>query len=1027
MIVLTTVLAIPLSTHPVAGALGLGTNNIGNLWAPHGPLIGGSSVRPNIQYVYYSDPNSEINDFIAGNLDLTDWPLSNAQLNNCLTSQPDWVCPPQQPNFGMFGFYFNAASSWYTATNKNGGTPYWGCDWNIGPGPSFVNAGANAPAGTTYGTNCGMEFRQALAHLFNGRDFNNAVVHGASGSDSLNPPPKFPGSTPIGAAPAGFGTSAAASAANTASLTSNTPAQTVVAQCAWDQSVMVAQLTGCYGRPNNGAVQTVCSYGSYTSVGGRGLPLDNLPATTTNTPNTIGCADAPGAYDITGSGVCSGPSGSLFQTCAAGNGFPAVGSPDFVAAGMHLLNAGIAATLNADGSVATLTAAASGLCSHPLNMWVRSSQPRRTMGQGLEGRLDALLSPACGGASVWDHSIPVCNIVCAGAAVFHEQTGAGIDDWSVYTYGYTLGGPFGGDALFPLLFGQGTGSATSANLATNGGVIYNNHAGPNNTSPCAEGTAGDQPSVATFVCNPTLDSLLLLQTSTLDQTKTASYTEAIYTYYGRLVIQMDTVVQGCSGAALREVGGLTNQLGFCYNTGFNLLYAHRGAYTAADPKYHFGKGDSTTLRYGNATPTDQLNPFNAQSVWEFQLIGEIYDTLFVGNPIHPDQIFCWMCISFLPPFADGSGNEHIQVTLLNNLSWQDQGSFPNGQDRVTGHDIAFSLMSLRDLGPTSGGSLFGVLNHVSVLKEADAVDPTIVVDIVFNGQSAFFLPDSGVIIIPRHIWECNNAYQANDCLLGAVNVNNANGASLATQAASCSTTAGAFGPTCAATVEYTANGVNPPSDLRVKETFDPVTAGVLIGSGPYECVSSTGSIGGGCIQNADGSPSGQSTGPGSKAFLRAFDNTSPSTTPPLGDNLNQYFRSSNTNWGTTGTFPNTPTSAHSGQLQEYVYSDILLAQQVTASDFAAFEQCKGVGPGGIPIGGNCPQATYNHYHNTSFDSGIISTTERDFVNAHVDQAFTQPFAWVNLPSPGLTNVDAYSPPYPGPCAVTTPDDPTICG
>jgi len=1009
VIVLTTILAIPLSTRPVSGAQGLTTGSSGNLWPPHGPLVGGSSVRPNIQYTYYSDPNAEINDFIAGNLDITDWPMSFAQLNNCITSQPDWVCPPQQPNFGMFGFYFNAASSWFTATNK-AGTPYWGCDFNSGPQPAFIGAG-NAPAGTTYGTNCGMEFRQGLAHLFNGRDFNNAVVHGKSGSNALNPPPKWPGSTPIGAAPAGFGNAAAVNAASTATL--SLTGQTVLAQCAWDQTVMVAQLTGCYGRPSNGAVQTVCNYGAYTSVGNRGLPLDNVPAATANVANTIGCSDEPGAYNISGSGLCSGPSGSLFQTCAAGNGFPAAGSPDFCAAALHMQNAGIAATLNADCSVATLTAAASGLCSHPLNIWVRSSQPRRAMGQGLEARLDALLSPACGGASVWDHSVPVCNIVCAGAAVFHELTGAGIDDWSIYTYGYTLGGPYGGDALFPLLFGQGTGSPSSSNLASNGGVSYpsNTVNPPNNASPCSEGTAGDQPSVATFVCNPTLDSMLLLQTSTLDQTKTASYTEAIYTFYGRLVIQMDTVVQGCSGAALREVGGLTNQLGFCYNNAYNILNAHKGSFTAASSKYHFGNGDSTTLRYGNATPTDQLNPFNAQSVWEFQLIGEIYDTLIAGSPVHPDQLYSWMADNYQIS-TDGAGNEHILIELRQDLRWHDGLT-------VTASDVAFSLMSLRDLGPTSGGSLFGVLNHVTVFNKT-------LLDLVFNGQSAFFLPDSGVIIIPGHIWECNapNApsVAASDCQLGAVDVNNANGALLAGQAAACSTTAGAFGPTCAATKLYTANGVFPPSDARIKETFDPVGANVLIGSGPYQCISLPGSgrpantIGGGCIQNADGSDSGQSTGPGSRAFLTAFDNTQRADAI---DAYDQYMRGSNPNWGTGSGF-----RAQSGQLQEFQYSDNNLDAQINVLDFTAVSGCDGAGPTGT---GTCPVASYNYWHRAAFDTGTISTNEVSLVASHLDDTFTSNFAWVNGPPPALTNVDSYAPPYPGPCPVPGSDDPTICG
>lgn len=767
---------------------------------------------------------------------------------------------------------------------------------------------------------------------------------------ALNPPAKFPAAVPLGTAPAGT------SPIGTETLTG----QTVITACHADQSVMVSSNTDCYN-----AISTPNYPGSAvkTCIGpSAGTQLDEIASTT-----NLGCWNTGGIDAISGSGACTAYGLSAITSthdCAAGSGFPRYGSPDFCAAAQHMLNAGVAATIDPASCVITsLTSAASNLCANPLRVWVRSSQPRKAMGIGFENELDGLFTgsnvgaalggaaPAAGacGSHVWNTSIPRCNLTCAGAVVFHDLTGAGIDDWDIYTYGYTLPGPFGGDALFGLLHGPGTLSPQGANIASNGGITYPILSGPNNASPCVNGTQGDEPGDPTFLCNPTLDKLLEKQQSTLDPALYSAFTEAIYSYYAEMVFQIDVVDQATQIAALRSVGGLVNVIGSGYNNALSLLDAHAGSFNpSASSTTKFGGGCGaaclSTLRFGNADPTSELNIYNAQSVWEFQTIGEIYDTLLTASAKNPSQIFCFMCAasSNLKGTVDVSGNEHFLIELRSNLRWQDDGQFANCPDgcEVTAKDLAFSFLSLRDLGPTSGGALFGTLGSVTVEPPSLAGQASTRVDVVMIGSSITYLPTISTFVIPRHIWGCDFAggtvgstNTADDCFQGAQDVNLANGAGLV-ESTDCTPQAPAlfavnpWGPTCVSTIDYTSQGIATPSHARTAATFDPLASHALIGSGPYECKSifnsDLGQVGGGCIEDntspatttgdciaGAGCRSGQTTDAGFKAFLTAFDNTGSSS-----DGFNQYMRSQNGGYGT-----GSGAAARSGQYDEFRFVD----------------------------------------------------------------------------------------------------------
>src|SRR6266568_4975017 len=78
--------------------------------------------------------------------------------------------------------------------------------------------------------------------------------------------------------------------------------------------------------------------------------------------------------------------------------------------------------------------------------------------------------------------------------------------------------------------------------------------------------------------------------------------------------------------ALRSMAGIVNAQGVGYPNFWSLLNGHKGDYVPLDSRYQFGGSDPTTLRRGEAFPTDSLNVFS--EVVDFDVLSEVYDTLF---------------------------------------------------------------------------------------------------------------------------------------------------------------------------------------------------------------------------------------------------------------------------------------------------------------------------------------------------------------------------------------------------------------
>ncbi|TMI68724.1 hypothetical protein E6H16_01340 [Candidatus Bathyarchaeota archaeon] len=814
LIFLTLANSMYLNVKPVSGTTPTDLPTL-NTWAPYGPMV------KNLQLHYYASDTAEFNGFLAGNLDLTDWPLPAADYAS-VESNPDFQLSPLQGGFTIFGIYFNGASSRFTASKESptspANGPYWGCDWNMGTQFTLTEQ--------TYVSKCGINMRQAFAHLIDRPRFaqNNRGRLGEALLPISDPSP----------------------------LTLDPSGSNVTVQCSWDPLYPSALYPTCLGAYNFG--------------------------------------DDP-------------------------SGFPAKGSIDFCAAADHMITAGIATGKQAGTCV--LTGVNPGVFAHPLRFVIRNLQPRLNLANGFINALNQLFGGQAANPSCF-------QIFCFYPVVFSDPPVSPIDDWDAFTYGYSLAGAYPVD-------------------------LYTLYYSPFATNYCG-GIQNGFPSNPSFVCNPTLDQHLKIVAQTIDVPTLRKEALAAFKVFGANAIDIPVYTEGVRTPALTSVAGLVNQLGVGYPNFYTLLNAHQNSgYTPSNPIYTFGGGDPTTLRYGQASPTTYLNIFNAQTAWEFNVLGEVYDTLFFSSPVQPGNVFCWMCNTFTQSI-DSKGNEHFLVELRQNLRWQDGAV-------VDAKDVAFSLLSLRDLAYTAGYNLVGKLQSVNVLSNTT-------LDIVFNGQSINYPVFLEAFIIPRHLWECDLVAE-NDCAAGAAAVIAAGGK----------------------VSDYTNAGVNVPSSSRTDPSYDPLTSGTLIGSGPFLCRSifpeDLGRIGTGCAKNNDGTRSSQSLGVDATITLQAYDRTGePGNTDPF----LQYMRSYNPAWAT-----GTGTSAFSGQYQEFVWADQNKDAQVTISELASVGSCfNASGPTS-----SCSNTAYNYWLRSAFHphSPTTISSEVAIVASHLDDTYIYPYSW----------------------------------
>src|SRR3989449_958814 len=297
-------------------------------------------------------------------------------------------------------------------------------------------------------------------------------------------------------------------------------------------------------------------------------------------------------------------------------------------------------------------------------------------------------------------------------------------------------------------------------------------------------------------------------------------------------------------------GSLVNGFGTGWLAGgigafYTYLNAHHNPnYTPSNPAYRCNGGDDSTLRVGQSQDSDSFSPYQATSVWDFNVMDELFDSMLAINPETGGpslQVYNWMVTSHTSSFnpAEASCSPGVgcvtgtttQVWHLRpDLQWQDGTA-------VTADDVCFTILSYRDMP-----AALLQPNVVNVAKRTSS-----------GGQGCTAI-NASTAQVKRTLGGPNY-----DILVGTLPV-----IPHKYWAAPCNWAVGSLEPSVA-TLQASQCAVS---------TYDPMASGIMVGDGPFECLAvptapNPGAIGGPCSQNADGSPAGQVVSLGGRVLLTA--------------------------------------------------------------------------------------------------------------------------------------------------------------
>src|SRR5438094_822744 len=207
-----------------------------------------------------------------------------------------------------------------------------------------------------------------------------------------------------------------------------------------------------------------------------------------------------------------------------------------------------------------------------------------------------------------------------------------------------------------------------------------------------------------------------------------------------------------------------------------------------------------TIRQGFKETTLSLNPYTARTPHDFYMLGNIYDSINVDNPLSNSQLLEWMTKD-----SRQLTNSTFQFALRNDIYWQD------GR-KVTSFDVKFSYQTLKDTGAFQGSGL-APMTDVTVLSPTQF-------NINLKAVGPFTkLTLTAPTIIPGRYWSASCAGTTWDDFVRAGNV---------------------------------PDSCNVADPNKIQPGYDPLLHGIVIGSGPWVCESATGVRGVGCDSKADG-------------------------------------------------------------------------------------------------------------------------------------------------------------------------------
>jgi hypothetical protein len=574
--------------------------------------------------------------------------------------------------------------------------------------------------------------------------------------------------------------------------------------------------------------------------------------------------------------VVGAPGGTAYHLATAtGVNFvwqPALGSLDFCAAAQHFINAGLAT--GKDSTTCVLTGISSTVTTHAVNIFVRiDSPPRLDLGRSLAQEICALFGQGfVNGCSPYltETEAPItvfpafdiCRVTCCTSICLN---------WWMYTAAF--GGVFPFDSSLYFLYNSRFVSGIPSIQPPNG--------------PCSSQSVPTYgPANYMFLCNPAYDSIssqmefapclmapgdpVSGQTNNGPGGNCPGTSQLSATSAG--VQAEDTFGKG---AYTIPIYSPTIQFGYLSNwqnvinsdgEGIPNFFTWLNAYSP-------NPAIPGTIRQGLAQTTHSVNPYIANTAWDLYLTGNIYDSLGTTNPLDHRQLLDWMgvrmqtiqpvvgMVGYTPPPGTAAA---IRVTLRQDLFFQNDASSSHPATRVTAWDVAFSYLSMLATGAFQSGG-------ASPTTGITVVNP-FTFDLELSSLGAFTpISELSIPILPAQYWTGTGQSAWNSAVGNAISTctNQQGFASVQCFTAQYTLsptvtigTSGIHAVACADSgISSGASGCSKmPANLlnvdpnKVGASYDPIASGIMIGSGPYECLSSTGILGAGCTSTGNQSP-----------------------------------------------------------------------------------------------------------------------------------------------------------------------------
>jgi hypothetical protein len=600
------------------------------------------------------------------------------------------------------------------------------------------------------------------------------------------------------------------------------------------------------------------------NIAGVSIPID-VPVPPSNgglpSPNPCAWDTLPGGNPVSPSCAVGATGGLAYHLAPATAGVgpsvptfswtPGLGTSDFCIAADHFIAAGLATGKNPTTCV--LTGINPAVSTHTVNVFDRiDNPPRFQAGNSIVEALCALFTGTfqrpCA-PFVTETSGPIT----AFCGFTTSPTSVGLC-WWIYTGGFGNVFPFDSS----LFFGYNSRFVSGAIDPVTGAHIIQPPLGPCSSLAVPSFGAGDYQ----YVCDSTYDTLTTNMefAPCLAAAGDPTPGQVTPTFAQCPGTTSDTAISAGyksedrhgSNAYTIPLWSGKNQFG--YLSTWSRAINHEGNGLANFftwlNAWNSAPAVAGTIRQGFKETTKSVSPYIADTIWDFFIAGNIYDSLNVVNPRSNGQLMEWMTVSsqqlsnpqltYTPPPGTVST---FRFTLRGtDLFWHD------GR-QVTSWDVKFSYRTLKDTGAFQSGGL------------APMTDITVLSPTQFDiGVSAFGpftkLFITGPTIFPGRYWSQTCSGVTWDNAVAAGNV-----------PASC----------------------NVADTTKIIPAFDPLVNGILIGSGPSVCKSlDTAVVGTRCAKDSTGAiTSNQNPAPGGSYNLaRNGAGSAP------GASLKAYFRSS---------------------------------------------------------------------------------------------------------------------------------------